>query len=942
MSEYKWDFFLAHANEDKPVAENLYDLLSPYSNVFLDSKCLQPGDLWPSKAVEAQKASCITVVLISGHTCNSHYVMEEITLALDLAQQNDSKHRVVPVNLGGNLESFPYGLRNIQALSILNEGMEVVADRLLEIIGKAETYSQIELLLHGKIENFSDEKRTILVDILAGILGVNRLKIKILKVLPGSITVVVKLPKNLIELLRSLTQENISLLANIGVQTIKDEKSTILNIQPTPYKPRAVGAFTTSVSGGQLRNIINASQATIHLDKSLSIPFQLRPSPRDFTDRQVELEEILNDIRERDVTIFGLRGMGGIGKTALALRLAEQLTTEYPDGQLYLNLNGTNRQPPLLPAQAMAHVIRSYYPESKLPDDEVSLSGMYHSVLRDKRTLLLMDNAANADQITPFIPHKPCLLLVTSRKHFNIEGLVVKDLTTLPSQDACHLLQTIAPRIGEYADKIADACGYLPLALRLAADAIANRHALSPLDYLKRLEANKTQAKLSLINASISLSYALLTKEQQELWRLLAVFPDSFELNAAIAVWEIDEDSAQDAIDELIAYSLVECNETTKRYQLHNLVRVFADAQLSDEERYNGQWRHANHYKEVLALTNSLYLQGGENIQKALSLFDRERTHIETGQTWAVTYTDKDNKATQLCNDYPIFGEDILELRLSREMYCNWCRIGLKAASKLGDCQSKGSHLNSIGLFYVLLGDTSTAKDFCKQSLKIFSDIDYPKGKGNVLCSIGLIYAALGKHKEAISYYGKALSIAREINDLRMESTALGNMANAYMELNELETAIKYHKEALVIDCKMGDKCGEGRELGNLGLAYFKLEKYSEAMDFYLQHLSIAHDIGDRLGEGNTLCNLGLIYTSLGNPHEAIKYYEQSLIIFKNINDINSQGTVLYYLTDELSKLSDESQTKIHAQQLHDMYDILQQMGNHHIKDIENLLNKLN
>ena len=191
---------------------------------------------------------------------------------------------------------------------------------------------------------------------------------------------------------------------------------------------------------------------------------QLPAPPGDFTGRKQEIKELRKQIGRKGVSISGLQGLGGIGKTALALKLAELLTSRYPDAQFYLDLKGVSPQP-LTAAEAQAHVIRAYYPTARLPETGAEVSGLYRSVLHNQRALLLMDNAANAEQIAPLIPPAGCALIVTSRFHFTLPGLFARRLDTLPTSDACALLLQIAPRIGEVAGFIAELCGNLPLAL---------------------------------------------------------------------------------------------------------------------------------------------------------------------------------------------------------------------------------------------------------------------------------------------------------------------------------------------------------------------------------------------------------------------------------------------------------------------------------------------
>lgn len=130
---------------------------------------------------------------------------------------------------------------------------------------------------------------------------------------------------------------------------------------------------------------------------------QLPPPVSDFTGRADELAELTAKLEQGGVTISGLHGLGGIGKTALALKLADQLKPRYPDAQFYLDLKGASREP-LAVAEALAHVIRAYHPTAKLPDTEAELLALYRSVLQDQRALLLTDNAASAEQVEPLIP----------------------------------------------------------------------------------------------------------------------------------------------------------------------------------------------------------------------------------------------------------------------------------------------------------------------------------------------------------------------------------------------------------------------------------------------------------------------------------------------------------------------------------------------------------
>ena len=234
--------------------------------------------------------------------------------------------------------------------------------------------------------------------------------------------------------------------------------------------------------------------------------------------------------------------MGGIGKTALGLKLAEQIAPNYPDGQIYLDLRGAHEQSPLTPEQIMAHVIRSLHPETALPLDFGELGAMYRSVLNGKKVLLFYDNARDERQLDSLLPPKSCTLFVTSRQYFTLPGLVAIDLETLSSKDAIELIKEISSRVNDNdADVLANLCGYLPLAIRAAVSALHRRPDWTPSELMKRLGDNR--ARLGLVESSLSLSYDALDSELQKYLRQLGVFAAPFDKEAILAVWFDERES---------------------------------------------------------------------------------------------------------------------------------------------------------------------------------------------------------------------------------------------------------------------------------------------------------------------------------------------------------------------------------------------------------------
>ncbi len=735
--------------------------------------------------------------------------------------------------------------------------------------------------------------------------------------------------KEIPHLLNRRTTEGMTFFPVIVKSCVWDEFPWLSRFQARPQDGKALARFEGDRRDAELAKIAKEILGIVRngatgplppgqpdLPKPTAFPtlHQLPTPPADFTGRGEDLDFLRSSLAEGGTgAIFGLRGMGGVGKTTLALKLANELKPRFPDAQIYLDLKGVDPQP-LTAAQAMSHVIRAFHPETLLPESEAELVGLYRSVLDGKRALLLMDNAARKEQVEPLIPPSICLLLVTSRHHFTLPGLAARDLDEMPEEDAKALLLRIAPRIGGAADEIARLCGRLPLALRLAGSALAERLDLSPSEYARRFKEGKE--KLAPVEASLKTSYDLLSEERRHLWRLLAVFPGAFDAEAAAAIWELEIDDARSHLGELVRSSLVEWEGTEERYRLHDLARTFGEKQMTTAEKDGDQRRHSEHFLEVLRSVDSLYQQGGQKSGLGLGLFDREWRNIRAGQAWAAAQFNKDKETADLCSSYPDAGAYSLNLRQHPKEGIQWREVGLAAAQHLGDRSAESSHLSNLGLAYAALGETRRAIEFYEQDLTIAREIGDRRGKGMTLDNLGNAYAALGETRRAIEFHEQALTIAREIGDRRGEGMALGNLGIAYANLGETRRAIEFYEQDFTIAREIGDRRGEGNVLGNLGIAYANLGETQRAIEFYEQRLTIACEIGDRRGEGNSLGNLGNAYANLGETQRAIEFYEQRLTIAREIGDRRGEGSALGNLGNAYADLG-ETQRAIEFYEQH-------------------------
>lgn len=701
--------------------------------------------------------------------------------------------------------------------------------------------------------------------------------------------------------LQNLEREIYNAPGGIGVLANRGEAQHTETVETIYQSQREIISHFT-MEFANLKELL--SRCSIPADQDSEVPtlHQLEPPPRDFTGRSSELNELIAGFDESGVTLCLLQGMGGVGKTALALKLAEQLMARYPDAQIYVDLRGLSPKP-LSVTEVMYRVIRAFQPKAKLPASEEELAALYRSVLHDQRALLLLDNAAERWQVEPLIPPAGCALLITSRQNFHLPGIVTKRVDILPPEDARKLLLTIAPRINDLADIIARLCGYLPLALRNSATLLAERVDINVADYVRRL--TDAHRRLDPVSGSIGLSYEQLNNELQMLWRALAVFPGLFDVGAVVSVWEIEKDTAQDMLSELVKYNLVEWYDVAGRYRLHDLVRLFADEQLTESEREEALRRHAEHYFMVLKAANHLFDKTAEHRWLGLALSDIEWHNILVGQSWAELNTDKNNIAAGLCSHYPDAGAHLLHLRVHPNECIRWREAAVAAARRLNNRPEEAFHLGNLGMDYAELGLNRRAIEFHEHALHISREIGNRSSEAHDLRSLGMCYLNLGDPNMAIEYLEKSLFVSREIGDLHGKGLTLGNLGMIYAETSEFSRAIKCYEEALPLIRESDDRRNEGGLLSSLGILYAHQGETEQAIESYKTALSIAYEVGDLRGIAHNLGKLGWIFAIAGDDKGGFEFHQQQLSASRELGDVHNEGDALHGMGIILSKYRD-------------------------------------
>ncbi|MCY0954185.1 AfsR/SARP family transcriptional regulator [Streptomyces sp. H27-S2] len=332
---------------------------------------------------------------------------------------------------------------------------------------------------------------------------------------------------------------------------------------------------------------------------SLPPPAQLPYTTSDFTGRDRDTADLLRTLRPdgaEAVVISAVGGIGGVGKTALALHAAHRLREHFPDGQLYANLRGV-RDDPAQPGSVLAAFLRALgVLDSAIPEGAEERAALYRSRLAGRRVLLVLDDARDIGQIEPLLPGaSSCAVLVTSRSTLpELPADLRIRLDVLSSADAITLLGRI---LGEAriaaepaeAAAMAELCGGLPLALRIAGSRLATRPGWSLAAFLGLLEGRRspfsaTAAGEDGVEACFRLSYELLDADEARLFRLLAL-PDQEDAEAAdaAALTGLPYERAEECLERMTGLGLLE-SPAPGRYRFHDLLRAFARARSAEED----------------------------------------------------------------------------------------------------------------------------------------------------------------------------------------------------------------------------------------------------------------------------------------------------------------------------------------------------------------------
>ncbi|MDO0911661.1 tetratricopeptide repeat protein [Streptomyces sp. DT2A-34] len=625
-----------------------------------------------------------------------------------------------------------------------------------------------------------------------------------------------------------------------------------------------------------------------------------------FTGRGDELRRLLDtfdpsaaDGGSVPVLVAALSGLGGIGKTALAVEAAHEACEKgwFPGGVLFLDLHGYDDDP-VTGEQALETLLRALGAEPEhIPVRADERGALYRSLLAERRrergaVLVLADNASSPDQVRPLLPgdvrHR---LLVTSRNKLPQLGARLLALDELTPGEAYELLDRVL-RIADPADsrvtdepeaakEVASHCGHLPLALQISA-------ALLVLDRGKpvaELAGELLEFRDRLIHlddgersvrAAFDLSYRRLPPDQARLLRLLALAPGAEVTAEAVTALAGEDFPPTRTLDALARSHLVERGSGRGRWRLHDLVRVFgvgvvaADAGLR-EEGETARERLLEFYMRGAGAADARlrWLPGIVEPERftergqALAWLDGERAGLVAAAAWVSEER---------------FAEAAVRLAACLGEYLRWRRFfgdwitvtqaAQEAASRIGDRSAEAHAWNGLGFALREAGRGEEAiaahiraRDLCQAAGDRYREAASWGGLGYALREVG-------RAEEAIAAHIRARDMLQVLGDHYHEGMAWNGLGLALVDTGQLEEAVDAYTRARDLFQAGGDRYREGRAWNDLGRALRKAGRVEEAIQAYGKHLEICREFEDRYGTGRALANLARAWEAADNlPH---------------------------------------------------------------------------
>ncbi|WP_338672127.1 BTAD domain-containing putative transcriptional regulator [Streptomyces sp. SCSIO 30461] len=640
-------------------------------------------------------------------------------------------------------------------------------------------------------------------------------------------------------------------------------------------------------------------------------PAQLPATVPDFTGRASLVRELGEQLAASEgsvMAVSALAGIGGVGKTTLAVHVAHDARPQFPDGQLYVDLQGAGHRP-AEPETVLGAFLRALgTPDTDIPDSLDERAALYRSALDGRRVLVLLDNARDAAQVRPLLPGTPgCAALLTSRiRMVDLAGAHLVDLDVMSPEEAIQLFTRIVGEERVRAEReatldVVAACGFLPLAIRIAASRLAARRtwtvsvlAAKLADERRRLD--ELQAGDLAVKATFELGYGQLEPAQARAFRLLGLAdgPD-ISLAAAAAVLDLPSHDAEDLLEALVDTSLLE-SAAPGRYRFHDLVRLYARSCAERDEE------PAEERETALSRLLDFYLATAARVFAIERPGDRLVAHLEPTAYAGLSFADRQEALDWLyaeancllaCARQSLGGErlrravdllwaakDLGESGANSKQYAAAALAARDAAQSDDDARAEGRARTALTNVHLVAGRYTEAEDEARAARRLAVATGDAAPVYWADNDRGIIALVEGRLEEAEQHLLEALEGSRTDGNLPGEASALCNLSRVYVLIGrEPENAIRLARKGVAIYDRMGLPLRLANGHYALGIALSHAGRQSEALKEFDEALGIFGKNRQRLWEGATHFRIAEAHLAANRPTQAAQHAEQALAL---------------------------------------------------------------
>ena len=687
-----------------------------------------------------------------------------------------------------------------------------------------------------------------------------------------------------------------------------------------------------------MRNVIHSHKVgaaiqvgVLHGDIALSgavrpaIPRQLPTAPRWHVARERQLSELNARMADARPAVV-IEGIGGVGKTTLALHWAHRNAARFPDGHLFANLRGFDPQgTPANPGTVLhGFLLALGVDPAVIPTGVEAAAALYRSVLAGRRMMIVLDNARDVDQVLPLLPGTTsCAVLVTTRNRLSwlrTQGAVFVRLEAMADADAQALLDRVltseAIRTEPAAvTAIVRRCGGLPLALMIAAARVAE-HPDFPMselvaeldDETTRLSAFDAGDGARSLSAVLSWSSGSLGDELARAFRLLGAAP-LIDIGVSAAAWLLAV-PPRDAADKLRALETANLVRQHRpgRFQMHDLVRLHAVELAAGDEvqaalrRLVGSFARTARVADILLYPHRYACpppdlsDGCHPVQladdpAAVAWFDTEHPAL------VVLHQAARDEQWHEAVWHIAHGLDTYQYRLGLlPENIAAARLGLEAANALGSPRLRASALRQLGRAHTRAGDLAEAESCLTEALHVEEDVGFTMGQAHAHHDLQRVYSLLGSHEEALRHSRSALQLYRAEDNPVGAAHSLNAQGWQHAQLGDLALARDCCEQALALHATHGNISGQASTsdaLGRIARDAGDLERAALHGAAAVRH---ARQLGNRFAEADHAEQLASVLAQKGDHDSARRLLHAAHELFVTQHRLSDAERVLNQL----------------------------------------------